>query len=422
MPDDHAATYEREMKRLEKADIPEQDRDGIHATLARKKAKGDPAKSSLCQYANRLRVLSQRADKPIVELTPDELDELLTSIGDGSHPDVKDEGLVLQGYQTALRKLVEAVDTPYTKEDIGLDKSQGRDLSPDDLLTQDEVDALLEACGMDVRYKALITWALASGQRIDAIRTVRLKHLSWDGPTGSIQLNTEEGALKGANGSVPLLWAKHYLKEWMEIHPYKDDPEAAVFCPDPRTKGNAGQNTHGDPMSQNTIRNRLNRLQRRSGIEKDVYPHLFRHCAVTRMVLEGVSEQQIKRLVGWSPDSSQFKTYAHLADQLSNDSLRTELGLPTSDQEQVVIGKPTLTRCPECGDELPDGNDRCLSCDAPLTHKEALDESTEEEIDETMRESYREAGDMDTVEKVQMLDQLLDDPEVKALLRDRLAE
>jgi len=139
------------------------------------------------------------------------------------------------------------------------------------------------------------------------------------------------------------------------------------------------------------------------------------------MVLEGLSEQQIKNIVGWAPDSSQFGTYVTLADDLTNDSIREQLGLPTTEQN-VVIGRPTLEECPNCGDKLPEGAERCITCQTALTHGAAEEGAVEGAVDGTVREGYQQAENMDTVEKIQMIDDLLNDPEVRDMLQDQLSD
>jgi hypothetical protein len=124
-------------------------------------------------------------------------------------------------------------------------------------------------------------------------------------------------------------------------------------------------------MHDQTIRDHINRIADRAGIGKNVYPHLFRHTAITRLALEDLSEQKIKQTVDWDGDSSQFSTYVTLADELTNDSIREKLGYPTSPGGTPIIGKPTIDRCGECGDGFPKGAERCPnpSCQQPLTHR-----------------------------------------------------
>lgn len=379
----------------------------------------DAADSTKFQYCSRLRTLSKRAEKPIPEYDQQEMQDLMDSMATGDHPDVKDDGVKVANWITALCKLRHSVALGFDPDNIEASDDLGRDLSADDLLTQQEVDALLDACGPDLRYKALIAWGLATGQRLDAIRTVKLRHVSFDGQVGEIRLNEAEGALKGHGGSVPLLWAKPYVRDWLEIHPDPDNPDAALFCGDPRLgehyNARTGNFDMTDPLHPRSIRGRLHDLAERAGIEpgKNVYPHLFRHSAITRMILNDVPRQQIISLVGWSGDTTQFETYQTLADELRNDALRRNMGLPTSATEQAVIGQPTLDRCPKCNDKIRESDDRCTTCLTPLTHDAdpEPDPSTEEEIERKMRDliSTIEASNAVDLDPDTLLEDAFDD-------------
>lgn len=400
----YAKRLRRDLERLRDADIALKDKEAIIDLVDWKRADG-AAVSSLHQYVSNLLVVAMRGDEPLLEMSEEQLRDLFIRFANGNHPDVKDDGISLHSYQIAFRNFVKIHDTDYAdpprKHEDGYEmhpltitETPGRDIEAEDLLYQEDIDALLDACAMDVRYKALITWGLASGQRIDALRTVRVGDVEWSGPTGDIQLNEDDGSLKGNSGKVPLLWAKHYLQNWLEIHPFKDEPdfeEKYIFCADPRMKGADGSRDGETPLDGSSIRNRLKVIANRADLDKNVYPHLLRHTAITRMVAEGLSEQQIKKIVGWDPDSSEFGTYVHLAEELSNDSIRKTLGLPTADQtERPLLGMPSLVRCPECEDQVPDGAKRCRSCGEPLTDAEYVKSQAGERTTEKMQEQAEE--------------------------------
>lgn len=317
-----------------------------------------------------LRTAARRSDVPLLESTEDDLSHLLSSMRSGTHPDVKDEGIGVSNYQKAFRVFYRFHDLGIEPDDIKIDKEQGRQLQPDDLLFQDDVDCILENCN-GLRDRALVTLALATGQRVDAIRTLRRRHVTFEGQTMEIQLNEEEGTLKGASGSKPLLWAKEYVRMWYNNHPYSNDPDAALFCSMPDAPLPDNRDPRG-PIHYQTVRDKIKRIENRSGIDKKLYAHLLRHTAITRMCLEGLQEQQIKKVVGWAKDSSRFNIYVHLADKLSNDSIRDQLGLPTSG-DIPVLGRPTLKECPECHDRLPEDADVCRVCHVPLTTYQAVE-------------------------------------------------
>jgi integrase/recombinase XerD len=364
---------------------------------------GNKADSTVRNHMMQARVTAERADIPLLDMTNSDLEELLSSMRSGAHPDVKDGGIVVRGYQATYRVFYRYHDsaTAVDWDDIELDPSTSRDLTVEDLLYESDVDGLLKAARRaNIRDMAFIGLALATGQRVDAVRTLRLKHVDTDGHTMSVKLNTTEGSLKGASGTKPLLWAKHFVRPWYESHPYKDDPDAALFCSG-TTAGN-GDNGPEAPMSGDTIRRMLRRRADEAGLDKDVYPHLLRHTAITRMVLEGLSEQKIKRIVGWSPDSSRFGTYVHLADNLTTDSVRRELGVPTSDSGTPNIGAPPLDKCPECNDDIPPDGERCPTCQTPFTSLEA-------EEGEPGRSPREMVADLSDSEKMELLGALRDE-------------
>lgn len=351
-------------------DVDERDTDLIEEYLTW--IEGQKAETTVGNHAFCLRKMSYRSSVPLCEATVGDLSDCLDAMKGGTHPDVKDKGIGVSNYQGTLRVFYRYHDQlGIDPDDIEIERAEGRQLKPSDLLYRDEVDDLLHACFENTRDRAFIAVSLATGQRLDAIRTLRMKHIEMgENGTMEIVLNEEEGELKGASGAKPLLWSKQYLREWVENHPYRDNSDAAVFCTTEKAVLGRADVEPAQPMDSSAFHRILEKRAEKAGIEKNIYPHLLRHCAITRMVLEGLSEQQIKKIVGWSPDSSEFVTYVHLADELSNDSVRRQLGYPDTGSE-VIVGRPTLDECPTCGDRMPEGTERCQTCSAPMTQEEA---------------------------------------------------
>lgn len=397
-----AQTHERLENAVSDGPLTERDKGLITQFIDHQKA-NNRTQGTIYVNVDHLVRFAERAGSSLCELTERDIQETLDAMGSGSHPDVKDDGIGLKNYQNPLRLFYEFhADLGVRKDSIDLDQPDGRSLEPEDLLYEEEVDALLNACQRaNIRDMAFVALTLATGQRIDAIRTLRLKHVKDEGRTMEIQLNTEEGALKGASGSKPLLWAKHYVRPWVRSHPHKGNPDAALFCPN-TAQGNGASPDPTEPMHQETFRKNLHRRAEDAGIEKRVYPHLLRHCAITRMVQEGLTEQQIKQIVGWNLDSSQFSTYANLADELSNDSIREQLGMPTTG-EKTWVGRPSLNQCPECGDMTGDA-ERCPTCQTAFTHKEA-----QEGEPGRSQDPEEIVANMDDEEKLELIDALRDE-------------
>ncbi|WP_049998455.1 tyrosine-type recombinase/integrase [Halococcus sediminicola] len=295
--------------------------------------------------------------------------ELHDSLRDGSNPDVKDAGLSPSTLRT-LRQTARVFFRDALKrewsEDIVIGTVPETKITADDIFVSEEIEALFSVC-QNPRDKAIMGVLLATGQRMSATLSLRVGDVDLSGRTGVIHLNDEAVGLKGAGGPRPLLWATEYVKNWLDVHPSADDESAALFCVLGVKYDNHPDERRYEALSASGVRQQLRRIATRAGVEKPVNPHNFRHTAITRMVRDGVPDQQIKWTVGWKKDSSQFDRYTHLRDDEMLQSVleHHDLAEPESD-----IGRPTLETCPSCGAAL-DGwvnPAACPGCGLSLSH------------------------------------------------------
>jgi len=133
-----------------------------------------------------------------------------------------------------------------------------------------------------------------------------------------------------------------------------------------------------------------------------------------------MDESAIKHQIGHAPESSVMEsTYSHLKDSDHIREARDAFDLETEDPESEL----TPEVCPRCGDSPPSNAKLCPWCGLEFTPdaKKAM-----EEADEQVRDSYQQAEDMEQVEKVQVLDELLEeadeDPDLKAKVIEKLSE
>lgn len=388
----------QEREKLADADIPDADRERIQALLDREQ--GNKAPSTIGNHAVHLRTLSRRMHTSLSEASLDDLTGCMRDMRDGVHPEVKDDGIIIQNFEASARVFYRLHDElGVNPNEIEVDEDyNGRELSPDDLLYVDDVDDYLAAAKReDLRMSALIALLLATGQRLDVARTLRLQHVKTDGAAMEVEVNTEEADTKGAKGGKPLLWAKHYVREWYRNHPFKGDPDAPLFPT--VSHGRWHDVPHGEyvnkPMSEDAFRESVQRIADAAGIDTYVSPHILRHCALTRMVAEGLSEQQIKTIAGWHGDSSQFETYVTLADEIATDSVRQTLGYPTSESGAPIVGRPSLDTCDNCGERLREGIERCPTCNTPLTHSAAEESGTADTTNADVVVDAIEDGELD---------------------------
>ncbi len=344
---------------------------------------------------------------------------------DGDLDNVKDDGLSkgsVRVYQNALRQFYYVFDDAgIDPEEISLFKPQEKSVDPADMLTREEIQAIRDAAEC-MRDRALFDFLIYTGQRNTATRTLKIKDL--DLANDRFRLNDDATGLKDAeeNGKWrDLLLSAATVRQYLNTeHPAPNDPEAYVFV---------GRPNYGGPdphtmLDVTTLGGIVGRLADRAAEEypaidsKPTYPHALRHNFVTTALRRGMDESAVKHQIGHAPDSSVMEsTYAHMKDSDHIREAREAFDLETEDIESEL----TPEVCPRCGENPPEDARLCPWCGLAFTPdaKEAIDDA-----DNAVHESYSNANpdDADTVEKIQLIDDLLEDPEVKNALAKRRAE
>lgn len=396
------------------------------------KGESTNAVSTLQNYVAKCRRFAYDVD--LLDTSELELKELLQQYKDGTHSSVKDDGLTngtLRLYSLALRKFYRVhEDVNVNADELPIPTQEETSVDPDDMLTRDEIQELRSAARNN-RDLALFDFLIYTGQRASATRTLKIKHLKLE--EGQFRLNGNEEGLKGAdeNGKWrDLLLSAASLRQWLQTgHPNPDDPEAYVFCPLP-SFANGGpfkedRNLSDDEvaraqMGQSSVYETLRRMKERTDVDRPLNPHALRHNFVTIALRRGVPESAIKHQLGHAPDSRVMEsTYAHLKDSDHIREAREAFDLEVQEQESEL----TPHVCPRCGDNPPDNAKLCPWCGLEFTPdaKELM-----QQADEQTRESYKQAENMEQVEKVQILDELVeeakDDAELKAALIESLSD
>jgi integrase len=363
----------------------------------------------------------------LTDTSAEELNALMQAFYDGDVENVKDDGLSkgsIRVYQNALRQFYYVFDdVDVDPEKIKLFKSEHTGVDPSDMLTRDEIQAIRAAADC-MRDKALFDFLIYTGQRNTAARTLRIKDLDLE--NDRFRLNEDAAGLKEAekNGKWrDMLLSSTTVKQYLDTeHPAPNDGDAYVFVGRPKYAG-PDPYTMLDPTTIGAIIGRLadRAAENEPSIEsKPTSPHSLRHNFVTIALRRGMDESAIKHQIGHAPDSSVMEsTYAHLQDSDHIREARDAFDLETEDPESEL----TPEVCPQCGGNPPEDAKICPWCGLEYTPDA---KETMEEADDNVRESYQEAESMDQVEKVQLLDGLIDeakdDPELKAALLEKLQE
>ena len=227
-----------------------------------------------------------------------------------------------------------------------------------DVFTDADLAAMRDAC-REPRDRALLELLVFTGQRINAIRTLRVGDMHPE--TGVFYLNEDADGLKGADRrglKRPLFGARKYVRDWIGYHPYGDDPDAWLFIGHPSNP----ESDPTKPWSWGAIRARLLQIAAEAGVDKPVNPHAFRHYFVTTMRRDyGLDSDTLRALLGVAVDSNILETtYSHV----TNDEYveKAEVAVGYRDEPDDLTKPLTPDACPTCGELLESHWRRCPAC------------------------------------------------------------
>lgn len=363
-------------------------------------------------------LMTMARERSLVDATAHELKQDLQAMKDGDYPRVKEEGIkksTIRNYQVALRRFYRYHDDlDVDPDDIPLFSVTGSPIDPNDMLTKEEIQRAQEAAS-NPRDRALFDLLLYTGQRREAIRTLRLKDV--DIQEGTYRLNPNVSGLKGAterNGNRPLLGARGALQNWLDYHPDTSDPNNYLITARP---GYAAVDP-SDPITGETIRRVMSEIKDNAGIEKPMHPHALRHNFVTIAKRDyELPDDTVKYLIGHDADSKVMETtYAHLSGDDHVARAEEAWGLREPEDDSPL----TPDVCNICGNTVEPQAKACSRCGAVFTPDA---HEAQETIEENIKDSYKESEPgSDAQEKIETVEELLDDPEVKEALLKKLSE
>lgn len=316
-------------------------------------------KVRLIRVMGALTLFGRMTDKDFDTLTRPDLEELVMRLV-AREPAYSPE--TLGTYRAILRNFMTWVLVPHefpTKQPPPLiswlashiKAKDKRKLDRHELLTPHDVERLMNVA-TDARDKAIVSVLWESGGRIAEVgnRTVRQLQKHQFGYTLDLRGKTGQR-------NILLVSSAPYLTHWLAVHPYAEDPESPLWVYNQHT-------TKPCYIRYQTFRTLLRRLMARAGINKRIYPHLFRHSRATHCVATGLmNEAQAKQYFGWSPGSKMLANYAHLTIQDANNAILRENNLAPPPQTTPVL---TVSNCPACTTINPAGAPYCARCNTVL--------------------------------------------------------
>lgn len=236
----------------------------------------------IVKYLQLLKKLCQGSQTPISEISPMELTRILAGIErtDLSAWTKHDQKLALRKYLAFCKRedLVKLIRV----------KGAATNKLPEELLSTQDISDLLESVSAaPLRMKALVYVLWDSGCRIGEVLGIQKKNVIFDAIGAVLTVEGKTGMRR-----IRVIESAGPLNEWISERSL--NPDDRVF-----------------PLKYETARKQISVLARKAGIQKRIYPHLFRHSRAT--YLAGyLKEAQLCAHMGWTVGSQMARIYVHL--------------------------------------------------------------------------------------------------------------
>jgi len=243
------------------------------------------------------------------------------------------------------KEFVEWIKLGHVKSTVG----------PEDILTQDELIRLKNAC-TQLRDKALIETLYETACRPQEFLGLKKGNIVFDDKIARVHVE------KGKTGprSILVVNATPLLANWIANHPLKskDAPLWVDLSP----------NTRYEPLRWIGLRRLVQRIAKSANLDKDIYPYLFRHTRLTHLA-KFMTEASLNVIAGWEEGSAMPRTYVHLSGKDVEDTLLAAYGIvPKGD---VILAKPPIT-CARCETLCESSQETCHKCGMVLTVEAAM--------------------------------------------------
>lgn len=335
-----------------------------------------------------MRLITVAIRKPLEKASRKDIQKYLADIEQRNYTE-----WTKHGYKVALKKFYKWLDGgeeyPEQVSWIKATVKNNHKLLPEELLSEDDVKKLAQSADHP-RDRALIMTLYEGGFRIGELLGLQIKHVSFDNNGAQIVVAGKTGMRR-----VRVIASAPLLSDWIEVHPRKDDPSGPLW-PGIGTVG------RGQPIDYEAVRMMLIRVANRAGIRKAINPHIFRHSRASELAKK-LTEAQMKEMFGWTQSSEMAAVYVHLSGRDVDKALLRIHGLAGEEAEEEE-DKLKIIKCLRCGEKNSPIAKFCHKCAAPLDVKTAV------EIDQARNEAD------------ELMSKLLEDPDVKILLEQKIRQ
>lgn len=274
---------------------------------------------------------------------------------------------------------------------------------PGDMLTwTEDIMAMIDAA-THTRDKAAIALQFDAGLRGFEFSNLSVGDVTDHDHGLQVTVNGKQG-----RRTVLLIPAVPYVRDWLDKHPGDGDRNAPLWSKLDRPES----------MSYRMVTKMFKKPAKRADIDKPVTLTNFRKSSASYHASQGLSQAHLENRYGWVTGSSAASRYIKVFAKEADHAIAKIHGVEVAEEETEDIGP---IPCFRCGYETKREAHFCPRCGQAM-HVEAAANVEDAEAD--VKASYRETDpeDEETMADIDALDEVLDDPEVRELIAEKLAD
>jgi integrase len=266
----------------------------------------------LSKYASHIPALLRLIDFDLAQATRDGIERVVAEINRGPWKE-----WTKHDKKVVLRKLIQYAkygrcdhETPIPPEvswiKVAVKENDTR-VTPENLLTPKEFEAIVKAAE-NARDRALIYVLFEAALRPGELLGMNVGSVQFRDSYCLITVTGKTGLKR-----IPLVVSYNPLLEWLKEHPARDNPNAPLWC-------STATNYKGERLSYRHFRLIIRRLAKKAGINKSVWPYLFRHSCLTALA-KVFTEARLELYAGWVHGSKMARRYVHFSARDLEDAV-----------------------------------------------------------------------------------------------------
>jgi integrase len=211
---------------------------------------------------------------------------------------------------------------------------------------------------------------------------------------------------KQGRRTVLLIPSVPYVRDWLDDHPAPSDRDAPLWS----------KLTEPEGISYRMLTKMFKKPADRAEVDRPVTLTNFRKSSASYHASKGLSQAHLEQRYGWVRGSTTASRYVTIFGKDADNELAKLHGLDVDEGETEHIGP---IPCPRCGYQEKREAHFCSRCGQAMRVEAA---AQVQDMQDDVKQDYADTDpeDATTKEKIDTIDDLLDDPDVKTALLERM--